>query len=166
MLYNLADRELLEPFLPFHLEYAFSSALLLSLLETVAPTYIGERRWLDTAFSILDRMIRRGNMVALLRKNELEHLEQHLVVVRHTDTFHFSPVEAPHFASQQPTPSRNNNAAAPTLPEVSQESSLSMDAHWDSLFGHEGMMTNHEQILELAEQFDGEPLDPALLFDF
>ncbi|KAH7009506.1 hypothetical protein EDB80DRAFT_713441 [Ilyonectria destructans] len=75
MLKNLEDREILETFLSFPLEYAFSSAVLLSILGTILPAHIPDLRWRRAAFSIFGEMVRRGNVVAVLRKAELEHLE-------------------------------------------------------------------------------------------
>ena len=154
-----------ESFLPFHLEYAFSSALLLSIMQTVAPRYVGEVPWLATANNLLDNMIKRGNMVAQLRKSELGHLEQYLVIVRHADdgTFHFSPADTHLNANNQQQPYYNNHnfilqgsLSTPTQVEPS---------YWDGLFGPGPMTANHEQILDLAAQFDGEDFDSSFLFD-
>ncbi|KAJ5761514.1 hypothetical protein N7533_003553 [Penicillium manginii] len=75
ILINLSERETLETFLPFTLEYAFSSAVLLSILDAILPSYVPDPGWQAAASSIFQEMIQKGNIVAKLRRAELEHLE-------------------------------------------------------------------------------------------
>ncbi|OJJ42155.1 hypothetical protein ASPZODRAFT_20750 [Penicilliopsis zonata CBS 506.65] len=71
----LLDRDMLDTFLPFPLEYAFSAALLLSILGFILPAYVPDPAWHRAAAAVFDEMVRRGNVVAVLRRAELDHLE-------------------------------------------------------------------------------------------
>ncbi|RMZ26453.1 hypothetical protein D0859_09483 [Hortaea werneckii] len=68
-----------ESFIPFDLESAFSSAIVLMITATVDPSLIRkETDWLPVAYGVLEEMEGRGNLVASLRKSELEHLDKNL----------------------------------------------------------------------------------------
>lgn len=70
------DHGLLENFLPFDLDATFTSTIALLMAATVDPSLIKELApWLSRAFSVLDEMISRGNMVAKLTKIELQQLQ-------------------------------------------------------------------------------------------
>ncbi|PKX93532.1 fungal specific transcription factor domain-containing protein [Aspergillus novofumigatus IBT 16806] len=72
----IGDEDLLEAFLPFQLEDAFSSAFLLHLIRVVAPSLLHDDSWFGDIQCILDKMISKGSSVAPLRKLELTQLEQ------------------------------------------------------------------------------------------
>ncbi|GFF60415.1 putative fungal-specific transcription factor [Aspergillus udagawae] len=72
----IGDEDLLEAFLPFQLEDAFSSAFLLHLIRVVAPSVLHDDSWCGDIQCILDKMISKGSSVAPLRKLELTQLEQ------------------------------------------------------------------------------------------
>lgn len=63
-----------ETFLPFHLEYAFSSAVALCIIQAVLPSFVVDHTWGEAAMSLLDIMSRQGSVVAGLRKSELIYL--------------------------------------------------------------------------------------------
>ncbi|KDN66586.1 putative fungal specific transcription factor domain-containing protein [Colletotrichum sublineola] len=71
----LGDEDLLEAFLPFQLEDAFSSAFLLHLIRVISPSLIQDDTWCENITSVLDKMISKGSLVAPLRKLELSRLE-------------------------------------------------------------------------------------------
>ncbi|KAK2038465.1 fungal-specific transcription factor domain-containing protein [Colletotrichum somersetense] len=71
----LGDEDLLEAFLPFQLEDAFSSAFLLHLVRVISPSLIQDDTWCENITSVLDKMISKGSLVAPLRKLELSRLE-------------------------------------------------------------------------------------------
>ncbi|KAI7089639.1 hypothetical protein KC356_g2215 [Hortaea werneckii] len=76
---SLHSQSLLESFIPFDLESAFSSAIVLMITATVDPSLIRkETDWLPVAYGVLEEMEGRGNLVASLRKSELEHLDKNL----------------------------------------------------------------------------------------
>ena len=70
-----------ESFLPFDLEYAFSSALLVCLMQAVIPEYVTDKTWRALADSLLVTMMGQGSVVAGLRRSELCYLEQLLAPV-------------------------------------------------------------------------------------
>ncbi|GFF27756.1 putative fungal-specific transcription factor [Aspergillus udagawae] len=72
----IGDEDLLEAFLPFQLEDAFSSAFLLHLIRVVAPSLLHDDSWCGDIQCILDKMISKWSSVAPLRKLELTQLEQ------------------------------------------------------------------------------------------
>ncbi|KAE8369010.1 hypothetical protein BDV27DRAFT_153465 [Aspergillus caelatus] len=96
ILINLLDRETLETFLPFPLEYTFSSAVLLTILSAILPTYVPDSGWHRAVSSIFDEMIRKGNIVAKLRRAELEHLEALVEPYRIQNSTMHSLQPAPH----------------------------------------------------------------------
>ncbi|EEU48333.1 uncharacterized protein NECHADRAFT_23096, partial [Fusarium vanettenii 77-13-4] len=79
LLTSLEKQRPIESFLPFDLEYAFASALSLCIIRTVLPHFVPDQSWFQKAVSLLDKMISQGGIVARLRKNELQRLEQLLI---------------------------------------------------------------------------------------
>ncbi|OHF04116.1 fungal specific transcription factor domain-containing protein [Colletotrichum orchidophilum] len=71
----LGDEDLLEAFLPFQLEDAFSSAFLLYLIRVISPSILHDDAWCENIKCVLDKMISKGSLVAPLRKLELSQLE-------------------------------------------------------------------------------------------
>ncbi|OHX00742.1 fungal specific transcription factor [Colletotrichum incanum] len=71
----LGDEDLLEAFLPFQLEDAFSSAFLLYLIRVISPSLLHDDSWCENITCVLDKMISKGSLVAPLRKLELSQLE-------------------------------------------------------------------------------------------
>ncbi|KAK1479597.1 fungal specific transcription factor domain-containing protein [Colletotrichum cuscutae] len=71
----LGDEDLLEAFLPFQLEDAFSSAFLLYLIRVISPSLLHDDSWCENIKCVLDKMISKGSLVAPLRKLELSQLE-------------------------------------------------------------------------------------------
>lgn len=72
---------IIETFLPFDLEVAFSSAFVLSLLSVVGFTPACEDSSADLIRGILDVMIKRGSIPAKFRLEELERLQDMLRLV-------------------------------------------------------------------------------------
>ncbi|KAL4787722.1 hypothetical protein BJX76DRAFT_369010 [Aspergillus varians] len=75
-LQTLADDDLIDGFLPFQIEDAFSSAFVLYLIRTIAPYLINSSMWCDNLDCVLDKLIATGNVTAPLRRQELRQLEQ------------------------------------------------------------------------------------------
>ncbi|KAK1708865.1 fungal-specific transcription factor domain-containing protein [Colletotrichum lupini] len=71
----LGDEDLLEAFLPFQLEDAFSSAFLLYLIRVISPSLLHDDSWCENIKCVLDKMISKRSLVAPLRKLELSQLE-------------------------------------------------------------------------------------------
>ncbi|KAF4470862.1 Fungal specific transcription factor domain-containing [Fusarium albosuccineum] len=91
---DLADREILEGFLPFQLEHAFSSAVLLCILSVFLPRFVPNSEWRQAVTSVFEAMIAKGNVAAGLRTAELEHLETLLGHHRPPDQILQRPVES------------------------------------------------------------------------
>ncbi|KAE8394927.1 hypothetical protein BDV23DRAFT_169294 [Aspergillus alliaceus] len=72
---SLADDDLMDAFLPFQVEHAFSSAFVLYLIRAIAPSLMKNESWCDNLDCILEKLIIKGNIAAPLRKLELKHLD-------------------------------------------------------------------------------------------
>ncbi|EJP70584.1 fungal specific transcription factor [Beauveria bassiana ARSEF 2860] len=72
----IGDEDLLEAFLPFQLEDAYSSAFVLYLVRTICPFLVPDDLWEENMRSVLDKMISKGSIVAPIRKMELAQLER------------------------------------------------------------------------------------------
>lgn len=121
---NLTEQGLLETFLPFQLEYAFSSGMLLSILGSILPSYISDdNNWNHTLHFILDEMTKKSNVVAPLRKFELQTLHRLLDPVRTQEPLILPGLhESGYFSGQNvavvPPPNNNNTTTTtPTDPE-------------------------------------------------
>ena len=113
---------------------------------------------------ILDRMVKKGNNVAQLRRSELEHLEQLLGPVRRqkdTDkSLAHDTGESINVFQRQPAISSNNDP-----PIQSNDFDVSgIGISWDALFGSAPVAANHEDLLSLAEQFDMEDFSSNLFY--
>lgn len=120
---NLTEQGLLETFLPFQLEYAFSSGMLLSILGSILPSYISDdNNWNHTLHFILDEMTKKSNVVAPLRKFELQTLHRLLDPVRTQEPLILPGLhESGYFSGQNVAvaPPNNNTTTttSPTDPE-------------------------------------------------
>lgn len=75
----LQSQSLLESFLPFDLDAAFSAAIVLLLGVTIDPSLLrNDASRLPTIYAVLDEMISRGNLIARFHKSELQQLETNL----------------------------------------------------------------------------------------
>ncbi|KAG9769159.1 hypothetical protein KCU88_g6965, partial [Aureobasidium melanogenum] len=77
ILSELQKQNLIETFLPFDLEATFLSAIVLVMARLMGGLSSEHQpSWLRIAYSILDEMESRGNVIAQSRKKGLEHLER------------------------------------------------------------------------------------------
>lgn len=117
---SLTEQGLLETFLPFQLEYAFSSGMLLSILGSILPSYISDdNNWNHTLHFILDEMTKKSNVVAPLRKFELQTLHRLLDPVRTQEPLILPGLhESGYFSAQNVAvaPPNNNNTTTTTSP--------------------------------------------------
>ncbi|KAK1452546.1 hypothetical protein CMEL01_16740 [Colletotrichum melonis] len=72
---DLAQIEMIEAFLPFHLECAFSAATLLSILSAFLPSHIPQSGWRQSVVVVFEALLCKGSVAAGLRQAELEHLD-------------------------------------------------------------------------------------------
>jgi proline utilization trans-activator len=71
-----SDETLLQMFLPFDLEYTFGATLHLAMANILFPDLEQENQaCFDNMQGLMNRMVRRGNKLALVRKQELSHLD-------------------------------------------------------------------------------------------
>ncbi|EON70068.1 hypothetical protein W97_09334 [Coniosporium apollinis CBS 100218] len=76
ILSRLREHDLLDTFLPFDLESAFSAAFVLLMASSVHPKLLPQHNWLNTVMEVFDSIVLKGNMLASLRKAEVEELAQ------------------------------------------------------------------------------------------
>ncbi|KAH6692311.1 fungal-specific transcription factor [Plectosphaerella plurivora] len=145
----IGDEDLLEAFLPFQLEDAFSSAFILYLVRTVSPALIQDDGWSDNVRSIMDKMISKGSIVAPLRKLELAQLE-HIMGV-------FTPLGDDGGHDAPPTPAASSAAAAAQggMEQDDGGQDMSMDEPGWDLFMSNGMVgISPGEMLDLAAQLE------------
>ena len=76
-----------ESFIPFDLESTWSCAVVFLVTNMVDPSLLRRNEsWLQKTHSILDEMVSRGNLVAGLRKAELQQLDETLTRLHTTTT--------------------------------------------------------------------------------
>ncbi len=71
---NLKDHDLIERFLPFDLESIFSAGLVLHMVAYVHPKFLTDQDWRSKVMNVLNAMSLNGNLLARLRKAEIEEL--------------------------------------------------------------------------------------------
>lgn len=167
MLKTLAEQDMLECFLPFQLEYAFSAGMLLSLMRAILPDYVPEGNWSRSVHVVLDQMVLKNNAVARLRKSEMQELDAQL-----------ASVHKQHFAAPGPCATQNGShhikhgSTTAGLADFNQSTfnqnlaPNDLQQTWDIDFADmdDALFNNHDQMLDLAEQFQTGDLDPSLLF--
>ncbi|KAF4155544.1 hypothetical protein CNMCM8927_008600 [Aspergillus lentulus] len=132
----IGDEDLLEAFLPFQLEDAFSSAFLLHVIRVVAPSLLHDS-WCDDIQCILDKMILKGSSVAPLRKLELTQLEQLLTPL--------TPIYDPLMVPQQTDDPEGRAGGLATASE---------EPGWDFFDADMSVGISPTQLLDLAAQLD------------
>ncbi|KAI6750497.1 hypothetical protein HG530_014778 [Fusarium avenaceum] len=98
ILTKLQSQDLLELFLPFDLDHAFSAGFILALISAIQPfpDVVGGS-YFETITHLLDALIAGGNLPACFRRQELERLHDMLHLIDQRDN-------APQFEGQE-----NNN---------------------------------------------------------
>ncbi|KAE8339618.1 hypothetical protein BDV24DRAFT_152591 [Aspergillus arachidicola] len=91
ILRSLADDDLMDAFLPFQVEHASSSALVLYLIRSIAPSLITNESWCDNLDCVIEKLIVKGNIAAPLRKLELKHLDLMLTPLTPRSANHTMP---------------------------------------------------------------------------
>lgn len=66
----------LDTFLPFDLDGAFSAAFVLLMAIGIHPKLVPTTPWLSSVYQTLDYMTNKGNLLAGIRKSEIEELRQ------------------------------------------------------------------------------------------
>jgi hypothetical protein len=145
-----------ESFIPFDREAAFASAVVLAIADVVDPSLVrdcGSR--LQVVQSIFDEMSSRGNRIAKMQKQELEHLKSSIDA--------YKIICERNAAGQQTTP---NSVGMPTMPvpddpmfhnEQLQPGIDSMDTLLSEWNSEDGL--NGEALLAIANSLDFEQLN-------
>jgi proline utilization trans-activator len=165
-LYTLAEHDMLECFLPFQLEYAFAAAMLLSIMETILPSYVPDGNWSRSVSFVLDEMINKKNAVARLRRSEIEQLHT-LLLQLHGNSLSVTQNASPtHDGGQgNSTVSFADDLASSPIPDDNVVGD-GLGIQWTALSGIGNMAFIHSnQMVELAEQFQIGELDPSWLFE-
>lgn len=136
---TLREHDLIDSFLSFDLDSAFSSAFVLILATSVHPKLLPDNAWLTVAFEILDDMISKGSPLAKLRRSEVEELAQMFKA--------FNQGRPPEFES--PAQSQSAPIDHASLPSLG-------DPFFDEWNLNDGL--SGEQIMSLADTLDGSDL--------
>ena len=149
------DLSNIDAFLPFQLEDAFSSAFVLQLIRTIAPWLLPDDSWRNDIECILDRMISKGNVVAPMRKVELNQLAQIMTPLT-ADALHFQSPPCPRInLSQGEAMAHPINVPSSVAPDQEEgEAGLS----WDLLMGDSVVGLDQTAILDLAARLDVDSL--------
>ncbi|CAG9989116.1 unnamed protein product [Clonostachys byssicola] len=153
ILTSLQKQHLIDSFLPFELEYAFSSAISLCILQLVLPEYITETSWKKFVDNLLDYMIDHGSVIASTRKHELYYLTRLLHGMPCRDTGPILDSNVSISGSVPPT-------LSPT--EVSEPGSfINSEQHpatnWDQYLDLNTISLDPDPLFDLAMQFGIEP---------
>jgi proline utilization trans-activator len=165
----LAEHDQLQAFLPFELEYAFAAAMLLCILNALLPDYVPDHTWSRKSRFVLDTMIKKRNLVAQLRKSELDQLEALLTPFRRDPTAEATAAGEDH-SSQQMEQYVTGQFGVNTVGDVFNAplASITLESDllshdptlaWDALAG------SSNQMLSLAEQFEMGDLDVPFFFE-
>ena len=111
ILNNLSDHNLIENFLPFDLESVFSAGLVLQMVAYVHPKFLIEQDWRTSVVKVLQAMNSGGNLLARLRKAEVEELSSMFEVINSKNNATF-----PMTSAHQRSPSNaTDHASLPSL---------------------------------------------------
>ncbi|KAF2174009.1 hypothetical protein M409DRAFT_62193 [Zasmidium cellare ATCC 36951] len=140
---------LLESHMPFDCDATFSSALVLLVATTVDPSLVRDKNpRLETAYTLLNEMVCRGNLIAGYNKRELELVDEN-----------FKKLHELNAAAQQPSQNETPTSvtALPLVPQPGMDDQLqdnlySIDtilSEWNSEDGLSG-----EHLLAMADSLD------------
>ncbi|KAL6915314.1 hypothetical protein FSST1_006809 [Fusarium sambucinum] len=169
---DLAQMDIIEAFLPSHLEYAFSAATLLSILSTFLPSHMQQSGWRQSVTVIFEALLCKGSVAVGLRKAELEHLDTLLAPYRTEDSNNDHGYLLGQASSLYPsTPHRSWGGRASAFhdyaegqEELAQVGNCSDDMGlgtglWDFSVSQVGL----EDILSLAREFENDDPIPWLI---
>ncbi|KAL1639382.1 hypothetical protein SLS58_007963 [Diplodia intermedia] len=160
MLRTLAEHDMLETFLPFQLEYGFSSAMLLCILGAILPTFVPNENWHAAIDFVLDEMVKKKNPVARLRKSELNQLDALLNPLRgYGPVF---PDAATSFAGGDVVAGLQRGDVEPA--QLADDDG-GFEMPWDSMGNVGNQLANPDQMLELAEQIGTGDLLSSFFFE-
>ncbi|KAB8256879.1 fungal-specific transcription factor domain-containing protein [Aspergillus pseudonomiae] len=140
---SLADDDLMDAFLPFQVEHASSSAFVLYLIRSIAPSLIANESWCDNLDCVIEKLISKGNPAAPLRKLELKHLDLMLTPL--------TPRSATHAMLPMTSDEiQDNNDDTYALDQVD----IGDEVEWDLLALSHSVSLPPRELLDLADQLD------------
>ncbi|KAJ5638537.1 transcriptional regulator family: Fungal Specific TF [Penicillium herquei] len=146
-LQTLADDDLMDAFLPFQIEDASSSAFVLYLIRSIAPSLISNSTWCDNLECVLDKLVSKGSVVAPLKRRELSQLEQILAPLTPKSTN--SPLPPVRF-----NPGTDEHEDVYTIDQVD----VGDEFEWDLLGLNPSVSLPPRELLDLADQLDMESI--------
>ncbi|KAJ9608633.1 hypothetical protein H2200_006404 [Cladophialophora chaetospira] len=169
ILSTLLEHSLLESFLPFDLDAAFTSGIALLMATSVDRSFIKDPKlWLQRSHRACDEMISRGNMVAKQIKSELKQLEEILdrfspnAEGPSTEVGRSSSIRTSDLQQERPLPPGkvlSNPATFPGPPAlyIPPLDPVAEDFVMDDLNWQDGLSA--EQLMTFAESMDLSALD-------
>ncbi|KAL4894976.1 hypothetical protein BDV59DRAFT_211825 [Aspergillus ambiguus] len=142
---KLHEKNLLEAFLPFDLEYTFAAAFALRLVSTIVPREMVQVPCTEVVREILHDLIGKGNRIALFRQAELDELDRMLSNLR--DTVRLSTNS---FTPDPPTRNGSHKEQAIDDLDAALDRGGSVGSDWGS--HGEGMGLLSDQILSVVNQ--------------
>ncbi|KAJ5120736.1 transcriptional regulator family: Fungal Specific TF [Penicillium bovifimosum] len=136
---TLADDDLMDAFLPFQIEAAFSAGFVLYLMHSITPSLILSDTWCDNLECVLDKLIAKGNLAAPLRKLELRQLKELLAPLTPTLANDSLP----------PAPLQDENEIGEQSYSFDQE-----EFEWDMLALKSTVSLPPQELWDLADQLD------------
>ena len=132
-----------DAFLPFQVEHASSSAFVLYLIRSIAPSLIANESWCDNLDCVIEKLISKGNPAAPLRKLELKHLDLMLTPL--------TPRSATHAMLPMTSDEiQDNNDDTYALDQVD----IGDEVEWDLLALSHSVSLPPRELLDLADQLD------------
>lgn len=141
-----------DAFLPFQLEDAFSSAFVLQLLRAIAPWLLPDDTWSHDVECILNRMISKGNVVAPMRKVELNQLAQIMTPLT-SGALHFQSPPQQH-TNINDEGGNTDNVPSAVVPDQEGEG----ESSWDLFMENPMVGLDQREILDLAARLDVDSL--------
>ncbi|KAF5515938.1 hypothetical protein CGCS363_v001950 [Colletotrichum siamense] len=140
----LGDDNLLDCFLPFQLEAAWSSAYLLKVLEVLSSGLVPDQSYLAEAHYIFDIMNQRGSPAAKLRKCDFERLEQLVSSFLGTPSQGNNEYPEEHLSSQENSSEQANAEGSHNIDPVES-------LQWDLFDKESGFALSPTELMDLAE---------------
>ena len=143
--------------------------MLLSLMRAILPDYVPDTNWSRSIHHILDQMITKNNVVARLRKAEMRELDAQLASVHKQSFAPPGPFATQTIANINAHGDMSAGLPADLLSSQAFDQNLAsndLQQSWDIDFAgmDDALFNNHDQMLDLAEQFQTGDLDPSILF--
>ncbi|KAJ6186780.1 hypothetical protein N7519_008081 [Penicillium mononematosum] len=149
----LGDNNMVDHLLSLQLETAFSSAVVLYVIDKLLPGFLTDNSWLQAAHEIFDIMVSKGSLAAPLRSREFQHLQQKMDSYMRKPSQERTSSSSRRDSGLQETDLRSDGEAAGWLESF---------ASWGPLEHHSDFTLSADDLLNLA---DGLEADEFLVQD-